>query len=178
MTAFGIDLSLRSTGLVMFDGETWDKATIETTPKDSTPGSFLDRVDDIADQIINWCDPRQGDVLCLEGPALQAKSAQLDRMFALWWLVYKRLREHHAEPFVVQAQIIKQLATGKGNASKEAVLIQTVKRLGRFVDVENFDESDAAWLAVAAGIIAGLDPLPLPAAHLKGLNELIRKGAP
>ena len=35
MTVFGVDLSLRSTGLASFDGDTWDTATIKTTPEDS-----------------------------------------------------------------------------------------------------------------------------------------------
>lgn len=175
MTAFGIDFSLTSTGLVSFDGQDWDKATVKSSPEDASPGSFVDRVDDIAARIINWCDPHAGDVLCMEGPALNAKSSNLDRMFGGWWIVYKALREHHAEPFVVPPTVLKQLATGKGNASKDAVLIQTVKRLDRFVSIENNDESDGAWLAVAAGYIAGLEPVPLPAIHLKGLQALMRK---
>lgn len=172
MTAYGIDLSMSATGVAMWDGESWNTATIKTKPADSSHGAFLDRADEIAAKVIAWCDPHDGDILCIEGPALQAKSSQLDRIFGLWWHVYAALRAHHAEPFVVPPTVVKQLATGKGNAGKDEVLIQSVRRLD--ADIANNNEADAAWLAVAGAHIAELNPTPLPQAHLKGLLLLIR----
>jgi Holliday junction resolvasome RuvABC endonuclease subunit len=172
---FGIDFSLTSTGLVSFDGETWDKATVKTKPQDQSHGHFIDRMDGIAAKVIAWCDPRPGDILALEGPALTAKSQQLDRMFGGWWLLYKALREHGAEPFVISTGTVKKLATGSGTADKDRVLIQAVKRLP--IDVEGNDEADAGWLAVAAARIGGVEAVKLPTAHTESLDKLIRDGA-
>lgn len=171
MTFFGVDFSLTGTGVASFDGETWDAATIKTTAPDKTAGAFIDRVDKIAASIVSWCDPRDGDTLCMEGPALHAKSSQLDRMFGGWWLVYKALREHGVEPWVIPPTVVKQLATGTGNAGKDEVLIATVRRLD--VEIANNNEADAAWLAVAADHITGGGHFPLPIAHLSGLTRLL-----
>lgn len=173
MTVFGVDFSLTSTGLAMWDGERWDRATIKTTPRDSSHGAFLDRVDDISARILTWTDLHDGDVVCMEGPALHAKSSQLDRMFGGWWMVYRAITEHHGEPFVIPPSTLKQIATGKANAGKDAMVIQAVRRVPAAL-VENNDEVDAVWLAVAGAHIADLNPLPLPKEHLKSLHLLIQ----
>lgn len=174
MTSFyGIDLSMTGTGLASFDmGGEWDVATVSVPAEDRSPGAFIDRAETIAAKIIAWCDPHEGDVIAMEGPALQAKSSQLDRMFALWWFTYRALRDHHAEPHIIPPSVVKQLATGKGNANKDSVLIDTVKRVPR-ANVTNNNEADAVWLAVAAGHFDGAAILSLPVAHLTGLAKLM-----
>jgi Holliday junction resolvasome RuvABC endonuclease subunit len=176
MTVFGIDLSLTATGVASFDGTLWDTATIRSAPSDKSPGAFLDRVNDIAARIISWCDPIEGDTVTIEGPALHAKSGQLDRIFGSWWIVYQALREHHAEPFVIPPAVVKQLATGKGNAGKDEVLLATTRRLD--APVLNNNEADAAWLAVAATHIDGSGSFPLPQSHLTGLHKLLTTKGP
>lgn len=176
MTVFGIDLSLTSTGLASFDGETWDVATVRTKPVDQSPGAFIDRVHHIAAEVINWCDPREGDVICIEGPSLHAKSNQLDRMFGAWWMVYAALTAHHGDVWVIPPTVVKQLATGKGNASKDQVLLATTQRIPG-APITGNDTADATWLAVAGTHIQG-DGIPLPQQHLTGLLKLITKGNP
>lgn len=173
MSYFGIDLSMTGTGLASFDGSEWDLATVSVPAVDSSPGAFIDRAEAIAAKIIAWCDPHDGDVLAMEGPALQAKSSQLDRMFALWWFTYRALRDHHAEPHVIPPSVVKQLATGKGNANKDTVLIDTVKRVPQ-ANVSNNNEADAVWLAVAAGHFDGTAVMSLPVSHLTGLAKIMR----
>lgn len=173
MTAFyGIDWSLTNTGVTAFvDGE-WDRMTVKTGPDDGTPTGFLNRVHRIAGEIINWCDPREGDIWCIEGPSLHAKGAAVDRMFAGWWLVMDDLTNHHAEPWVIAPSTLKKLATGKGNAGKDEVLLSTAKRLPE-ADVTNEHEADAAWLTVAASLIHGQPILELPANHTTGLKRIL-----
>ncbi|MDQ1113976.1 Holliday junction resolvasome RuvABC endonuclease subunit [Microbacterium testaceum] len=172
-TYFGIDFSLGSTGLAMFDGETWDTTTVKTKPLGTAHGDFIDRMDEIAGKVISWCDPHEGDVLALEGLALAAKSRALDRMFGGWWSLYRALREHGAEPFVVTTGTLKKLATGSGTADKDQMLLAAARRL-QAAPVQNNDEADAAWLAVAAARIGGVEAVKLPKLHTDGLDDLIR----
>ncbi len=173
MTHFGIDFSLGSTGLASFDGETWDTATVKTKPLGTAHGDFIDRMDEIAGRVISWIDPRDGDVIALEGPALAAKSRALDRMFGGWWSLYRALREHGAEPFVVTTGTLKKLATGSGTADKDKMLLAAARRLPD-APVNNNDEADAAWLTVAAARIDGVEIVKLPKLHTDGLDDLIR----
>lgn len=173
MTHFGIDFSLGSTGLAMFDGETWDTTTVKTKPLGTAHGDFIDRMDEIAGKVISWCDPHEGDVLALEGPALAAKSRALDRMFGGWWSLYRALREHGAEPFVVTTGTLKKLATGSGTADKDKMLLSATRRIPG-APVNNNDEADAVWLTVAAARIDGHEIVKLPKLHTDGLDDLIR----
>lgn len=119
MTAFiGVDFSLTSTGIACFaDGE-WDACTVKTKPDDGTPSGFLRRMDSITSQILNWTDPREGDVIAIEAPAFGAKGAALDRMFGGWWMTVAAITAHHEEPWVFTSTSLKKLATGKGNAAR------------------------------------------------------------
>lgn len=171
MTAYGLDFSLTSTGLASFDGDTWDTATIRTTPVDSSPGSFLSRVDHIAAKAVSWMDPHEGDVICIEGPALHAKSSQLDRMFGAWWLLMKAITDHAGEPWIIPPAVVKQIATGKGNAGKDEVLIAMLRRFPS-APISGNDTADACALAVAATHIGGVG-IPMPKPNLAGLTKML-----
>jgi Holliday junction resolvasome RuvABC endonuclease subunit len=172
MTVFGVDWSLGATGIASWDGAEWDVATIKPSPEDSSRGAFLERVDAIAARIIAWCDPHEGDIFVMEGPAVHAKSAQLDRMFAGWWMTYRALREHHAEPWVLTPSELKKLATGNGGASKEDVLIQAIRRIPE-AGVANNNEADAVWLGVAGSIIQRSSAVALPTTHLSTMKTFL-----
>lgn len=177
MTGFiGVDWSLTATGVVAWvDGE-WDRCTIRTKPDDGTPTGFLHRVHDIVAQIIAWADPAEGDMWAIEGPSLGAKGSAVDRMFGGWWLTVNELTNHHETPWVFAPSSVKKLATGKGNAGKDEVLLATAKRIPE-ADVTNEHEADAAWITIAASLIAGQPILNLPATHTTGLTRLM-KGKP
>ena len=64
-----------------------------------------------------------------------------------------------------------KLATGKGNASKDAVLVAAVRRLA--YDGHLHDEADALWLLQAALHHYGLPgAVDLPKGHLQALDKL------
>lgn len=174
MTGFyGVDLSLTSTGVAAYvDGE-WDAVTIKSKTDDGTPSGFLHRVHTITSQIINWADPAEGDVIAIEAPAYGARGAALDRVFASWWMVMDGLTNHHGEPWVVTSTSLKKLATGRGNCGKDEVLLAGVKRLPD-APITGNDTADAAWLVVAASIIAGEPIVDLPAAHKTGLTRIMK----
>ncbi|MEW1990751.1 hypothetical protein [Microbacterium sp. NPDC078849] len=174
MTGFiGIDWSLTGCGVAAYiDGE-WDRCTIATKPDDGTPEGYLDRVEGIAAKIAAWADPAEGDVWAIEGPSLGAKGSSVDRMFGGWWLTMNALREHHQAPWVFAPSSLKKLATGRGNAAKDEVLLATAKRLPE-ADVRNNNEADAAWAAIGASILRGQPIIELPAAHTKGLTRTLK----
>jgi Holliday junction resolvasome RuvABC endonuclease subunit len=174
MTAFvGIDWSLTATGVVVWSEGEWDRCTIRTTADDGTESAFLRRVHKIAAEIIAWADPREGDVIAIEGPSLGAKGAAVDRMFGGWHITMDDLIQHHGEPWVFAPSSVKKLATGKGNAGKDEVLLATAKRLPE-ADVTTNHEADAAWLAIAASIIHGQPILQLPTNHTSGLTRILK----
>lgn len=74
-------------------------------------------------------------------------------------------------PFhVVSPSTIKIAACGKGNASKDDVLLAAVRRLD--YGGNSKDEADSLWLYRLTMHALGGEPLPVPAAHLKALKAL------
>jgi len=74
-------------------------------------------------------------------------------------------------PFVeVPPAVLKLYATGRGNASKEEMLVAAVKRLG----YEGYDnnEADALWLYTFAADAYGTAPIVLPAAQRAALKKV------
>ena len=72
----------------------------------------------------------------------------------------------------VAPKAIKKLATGSGNAKKEAVLAEAVRRLA--YQGSSFDESDARWLLEAARIHYDVPgAAKLPQNHLAFLGQIV-----
>ncbi|RUQ07028.1 hypothetical protein D8M34_06035 [Microbacterium sp. HSID17254] len=174
MTGFiGIDWSLTACGVAAYNDGEWDRCTIATKPDDGTIEGYLDRVHGIAAKVDSWADPADGDIWAIEGPSLGAKGSALDRMFGGWWLTVNDLTEHHEAPWVFAPSSLKKLATGKGNASKDEVLLATERRVPDAA-VTNNNEADAVWAAIGASILAGQPIIELPAAHTKGLTRTLK----
>ncbi len=156
MSAYiGIDLSLRSTGLARFEDGAWECATVKSVGSVSdSPGMFVDRIDGVITRILEWVDLRDGDVVTIESPALHGKSSSLDRMFGAWWLVVSAITRAHGEPFTLTPSQVKKVATGNGNADKDAVLIHMVRE---FPDapISGNDTADACALALASAFFDG-----------------------
>lgn len=74
-------------------------------------------------------------------------------------------------PFeVVSPSTIKMFAAGKGNASKDGVLLAAVRRLG--YEGNSKDEADALWLYALTMHALGAPIVDVPAAHLRALRAL------
>lgn len=72
----------------------------------------------------------------------------------------------------LQPSTVKKLATGKGNAGKNAMLVTAVKRLG--YEGESNDEADALWLLEAAKQHYDLPGrIELPKSHLVALSVVM-----
>lgn len=167
MTRFiGVDYSTTSCGIAIVDGGRWQSFTLKSKPTGDTLTSYYERIQDLAHDIVAAAEPRLGDVIGIEGIAFNGKGRAVDRLHFAWHRTFEFLsRVQHAEPLIIITTQVKQLATGKGNAQKDDVLLATERRIP-LAQVRNNDEADAVWIAVGASILTGEPVIDLPAAHM------------
>lgn len=110
------------------------------------------------------------DLVVLEGYSFGSRGRAAVSLGELGGVLRWHLRQW-AVPWVELAPSQRaKIATGKGNAGKEAVLVEAVKRLG--YDGSSTDEADALWLLHAALIHYGKTDLTLPKSHLAALDAV------
>jgi Holliday junction resolvasome RuvABC endonuclease subunit len=167
MTRFiGIDYSTTSCGIAVVDGNHWQAFTLHSKPTGPTLTDYYERIQALGHDIVAAVEPRLGDVIGIEGIAFAGKGSAVDRLHYAWHRTVEFLaRINHAEPLIVTTNQVKQLATGKGNAQKDDVLLATERRVPQ-AQVRNNDEADAVWIAVGASILTGQPVITLPAAHM------------
>ena len=172
MIVIGIDPSLTSTGIARVDTddrlapETW---TITSTGhKGDTLAQRCDRLTTIADQIALY----DCDLVVIEAPSLgQARQGgPLDRN-GLWWLIVSSLAKFDRFPVVaVPPASLKRYATGKGNATKEAMVAAAARRLPHVDTGDQADRVDALWLAAMGADAFGCPLVDLPITHRAALD--------
>lgn len=162
----GIDYSTTATGIAIADGHHWQTFTLRSKPSGDTLSAYYERIQDLAHDIVAAAEPRLGDVIGIEGIAFAGRGSSVDRLHYAWHRTAEFLtRLQKTELVVVTTNQVKQLATGKGNAQKDEVLLATERRLPQ-AQASNNDEADAVWIAVGASILAGSPVIDLPAAHM------------
>lgn len=162
----GIDYSTTSCGVAIVEGDHWQSFTLRSKPKGDTLSAYYDRVQSLALDIVAAAEPRLGDVIAIEGIAFAGRGSSVDRLHYAWHRTVELLsRLQKSELVIVTTNQVKQLATGKGNAQKDEVLLATERRLPQ-AQASNNDEADAVWIAVGASILAGSPVIDLPAAHM------------
>lgn len=170
MNLLALDLSLTSTGWAATDGR-GSVASGTFSPKGKGAGRLQVAVSWLDEWLDNW----EPQVTILEGYAFRAHGAHYAG--ELGGVI--RLRLHQRCKIVVELPPAcrAKLATGKGNAGKEQVLVEAVKRLG--YDGHSNDEADARWLLQAALIRYRLPgAVTLPQAHLDALTKIEWPPAP
>lgn len=176
----GIDLSLTATGVASMghsDGDLIEPGvtTVKTAPDDGTVAGFSRRCRKIASQIAETIYGECPDLVVIEGLSYHSKSSSIDKIHASWWMVQDSLETDWAWPAAVKVTPNQRAkyATGKGNASKDSVLIDTVKRYPD-LEIRNNNEADAVILA-AMGMRALGWPVEdsLPKANLEAVRDLI-----
>jgi hypothetical protein len=170
------DLSLTSTGVADRNG------TRRIRPK--TAG--VERLAEVRDAVLSACHPHRSfddqmncavagrclnrpDLVVLEGYSYASGNKAHD-VGELGGVVRLALHEAGIAFHAVSPSTIKIAACGKGNASKDDVLLAAVRRLDYAGNSK--DEADALWLYRIALHALGGEPLPVPASHLKALQAL------
>jgi len=161
----GIDYSTTSCGIAIVENGHWQTLTLTSKPLGTTLEDYYDRIQELCQNIIAAADPRVDDVLAFEGIAFAGRGSSVDRLHYAWHRTAEYVTRCHREPLVVTTNQVKQLATGKGTAQKDEVLLATERRIPQ-AQVRNNDEADAVWIAVGASILAGSPVIDLPAAHM------------
>lgn len=134
----GLDLSLTSTGVA--DGETTRCLKVKL-PVKATELQRTQRLHTLSVLIDKAC--RWARLVIIEGPSYGSQATHAHSTGELHGLV-KVIMLQRRIPFAVPSpSSLKLYATGKGNASKEAVFKEALKR---GAEVNNFDEADAWWL--------------------------------
>ncbi|MET9313812.1 hypothetical protein ABZX12_18525 [Kribbella sp. NPDC003505] len=184
MIVVGLDLSLTSTGIARINTTSLTPATVtritskapptERGPKGKplppTLQQRTNRLTTLRDQIVQVSN--DADLFVIETPAYSSKTGSTHDRSGLWWLVIEKLdycgRYDVAE---VTTGGRMKYATGKGNASKDAVLAAVVRRYAD-VDVTGNDEADALILAAMGARHLGAPIDDLPKTHLAAMDAV------
>lgn len=178
-TIIGIDPSLTRTGLAIIDEERIGVHVFHvqsTGRKDASLTQRAQRVDDIwhrlYESLIRYQADFQHGLAIIEGPAYNSRQgAQHDRS-GLWWHLVRQLHRAGSDVIEVAPAVRARYATGKGNAGKDEVLAQVVRRYPD-VFVSNNDEADALVLAaIGARLIGSPVDDPMPKTHLAALAKI------
>lgn len=169
----GIDFSTTSTGIAICEvidepgitWRNWQTFTLRSKVSGDSLEAYYDRIVGLARDIGAAVNFAPGDVIAIEGIAFAGKGRAVDRLHYAWHRTAEYLTRTAVEPLIITTNQVKQLATGRGNAQKDEVLLATERRLPQ-AQASNNDEADAVWIAVGASILAGSPVIDLPAAHM------------
>jgi Holliday junction resolvasome RuvABC endonuclease subunit len=165
-TVVGLDLSLACTGVALAKDGGYE------TFKLKAPSVLRshERLSWLLDQILK---PWNADLFVVEGPSFgnqgsgERQKGHHERA-GLWWLVTHGLWAEHQDVAVVPPAALKRYATGKGNAGKDDVLREVVRRFPAFNGGN--DEADALILAAMGADRLGTPVVTMPATHRTGLD--------
>lgn len=166
MKILALDLSLTSTGVAFPSGA----VTRWTSPASLRGMERLDACRTLLAQALVLEPP---DVVVLEGYSM-GTARQASHAHALGELggVLRHTMWRNQQPFVdVPPASLKKFATGRGNAPKELMLVEAVKRLG--YDGSSNDEADALWLRAMALDAYGEPVVQLPQSNREATGAVV-----
>ncbi|MFG3639105.1 hypothetical protein ACGF3C_02375 [Micromonospora sp. NPDC047762] len=173
MKVIGLDLSLTATGIASNLGwcQTIGETGITTLPLDQR----LDAIERLNRDILTTIGGGPGnwpDLVAIEIPAFSRSGAGSHERSALWWRVVRSLRDREIPVAEVAIQQRMRYATGKGSASKGAVIDAVARRLPMFATGGDDNCADAAILAAMAADHLGQPMAVMPAAHRRALDAV------
>lgn len=168
LNVIGIDLSLTSTGIASSQG--WVKRVQSKGHKGATLTERFERLIDLTFEITEPVMHAQPvDLVVIEAPAFSRVGGSNHDRSGLWWMVMRRFYRSTAIPVVeVPPSCRAKYATGKGNAGKDAVLAETVRRYPDF-DINGNDVADAVVLMAMGCAAFGRPLVDLPKTHMAAL---------
>jgi Holliday junction resolvasome RuvABC endonuclease subunit len=163
-----LDLSLTSTGVALPDGIAY---TISGKSARGPERLALIRARVLT--LVMDCEPQSSVEpplhVAIEGPAF-GRANGMHALGQLAGVIYLALHERGIRPVIVPPSSLKKYATGKGNAPKELVLVEAVKRLG--YDGSDDNEADALWLRALVMDALGEPVVTVPATHRAALAKV------
>ena len=144
----GVDLSLTCTGIAVSSGPHRGLHQIKTTGRaDAGLTDRSTRLTRIVRDINNLRVEAGASLVVIEGPSLgQTRQAGTHDRSGLWWLVVQTCTDWGVPIVEVAPACRARYATGRGNASKDEVLAQVVRRWPDWDVVDN-NTADALVLA-------------------------------
>lgn len=171
LRAVGIDPSLTGTGIATSIG--W----CTTVGRDGvTTLALADRlaaVDALVDEILLQAGRLAGDLFVIEEPAFSRTGGGAVERHALWWLLVRRLVRGEARVALVKPRSRMRYATGKGAATKQAVVDAVARRLPMFETGGDDNLCDAAVLCAMGRDWLGAPLVKMPEAHREALSAVI-----
>lgn len=180
----GIDLSLTATGIA------WpDRAVVHGTRRLTTlpPGHREAALRDLAGQLNELVWGRDGNdggwvrtgpdglpvMAVLENLPTKGIAAMSTEKAYVWHELIRILWKGGVPVLVVSPATIKKYATGKGNASKAAVIDATARRMPWYTTLGNEDMCDAAWACAIGCDLLGQPIVEVPKTHRDALAKLV-----
>lgn len=167
--AIGLDLSLTGSGIASSNGWCERVGTPDITTK--SLGERIVALDYLVHQVLALV--AQPTLVCLEVPAFSRAGGGALERGSLWWLIARALHRREipvAEIFNSQRM---RYATGKGSASKGAIIDAVARRLPQFETAGDDNLADAAILCAMGADHLGQPLAAMPATHRKAL-DLVR----
>ncbi len=163
MKVIGLDLSLTSSGVASNAG--WSD-TIRTPAKLRGHRRMAHIRDTIRDHTTG------ADLVVVEGPSYGNQGAQRQaghhERAGLWWLITHDLWRRDVPLAVASPASVKKFATGRGNASKDEVLVAVCRRFAWFDG--NNDAADAVVLAALGAEHLGVAMAVMPQVNRVALD--------
>jgi crossover junction endodeoxyribonuclease RuvC len=172
----GLDLSLTGTGVATAGG---CRTIVSSGRKDSPLPARHARLADLASQIVlavaeasrQEIGARTQVLVVLEAPAYDSRTGHQHDRSGLWWLVVHQLLGNGDLVAEVTTGGLKKYATGKGNASKDAVLLAVARRFPN-VEVTDNNQADALVLRAMGCHRYGRPIVTVPAVHAAALEPV------
>jgi crossover junction endodeoxyribonuclease RuvC len=170
----GLDLSLTSTGLARTSPVS-DHAFAEvlTVKSSGTKADTWEQRHMRLHRLVDAIDckiPRRSLVM-LEAPAYSRTTGSQHDRSGLWWMVYAAVVAGGMTVVPIGPTVRAKYATGKGNASKDAVLAAAVRRYPD-IDISGNDIADAVILMAIGCRLLGKPIDDMPATHRAALDKV------
>lgn len=176
-SVIGIDPSLTSTGIAhVRDGQIVLIGHVGSKGKaDDTLGMRWARLNLLGAQVMAQAAAAQPDLAVIEGPSMASKFGHPHDRSGLWWQLVSRLMGAGIKVVEVPPSNRMKYATGKGNAAKDAVLTDVVRRYQAQTThaIAKNDQADALVLAAMGSRHLG-QPVEssLPLSHLAAMDKV------
>lgn len=176
-TILALDPSLTATGYAIgttgghqagSEGDRAAQVNLGTLTPGAAQGKGLDRLVWLRDRALSLAAP--ADLVVLEGYSYASKGRAIISLGEFGGVLRVALMEAGV-PFVeVSPNGRAKFATGRGNASKEQVMAEAIRRLG-YAGHDN-NEADALWLYAMAADAYGAPLVAMPQTHRAALDAV------